>query len=61
MAIAMAMFLTLITTENVSTMLRWSPPSKIFPQVPYIPHIMVIKKLPCMYFNNVTQTGIKGC
>jgi hypothetical protein len=30
MAIAMAMFLTPVTTKNVFTMLRWSPPSKIF-------------------------------
>jgi hypothetical protein len=55
------MFCTPAITKNVFTMLRWSPTSKIFPQVPYMPHIMNLKKLRFVHFNKVTETGVKGC
>jgi hypothetical protein len=61
MAKAMPMFCTPAFTKNKFTMLRWSSTSKIFPQLPYMPHIMNLKKLRFVYFNKVTQTGVKGC
>jgi hypothetical protein len=61
MAIARAMFYTPAIVKNVFSKLCWSPTSKIFPQLPYMPYIMNLKKLRFMYFNFVTQMGVKGC
>jgi hypothetical protein len=36
-------------------------PLRFFPQVPYMPHIMNLKKLRFMHFNKVTEMGVKGC
>jgi hypothetical protein len=61
MAIAMQVFCTPSITKNVFTMLRHSPTFKIYPQVPYMPHIMNLKKLHFKYFKFVMQTRVKGC
>jgi hypothetical protein len=36
-------------------------PLRFFPQVPYMPHIMNLKKLRLVHFNKVTQMGVKSC
>jgi hypothetical protein len=36
-------------------------PLRFFAQVPYMLHIMNLKKLCFVHFNKVTQTGVKGC
>jgi hypothetical protein len=33
---------------------------RFFPQVPYMPHIMNLKKLRFVHFNKVTETGVKA-
>jgi hypothetical protein len=58
--IAMPMFCIPAVIKNVFTMLHWSP-LRFFPQVPYMPRIMNLKKLYFMHFNKVTQMGVKGC
>jgi hypothetical protein len=34
---------------------------RFFPQVPYMSHIMNLKKVWFEHFNKLTQTGVKGC
>jgi hypothetical protein len=36
-------------------------PLRFFPQVPYMLHIMNLKKLHFVHFNKVMETGVKGC
>jgi hypothetical protein len=61
MVIAMPIFCTHAVTKNV--LLCYVGPLRLtfFPQLPYMPHIMNLKKLRFVHFNKVMQMGVKGC
>jgi hypothetical protein len=61
MAIAMPMFCTPPLQKMFSLCYVGPLPLRFFPQVPYMPHIMNLKKLCFVHFNKVTETGVKGC
>jgi hypothetical protein len=61
MAIPMPMYCTPAVTKMFSLCYVGPLPLRFFSQVPYMPHIMNLKKLRFVHFNKVMETGVKGC
>jgi hypothetical protein len=61
MAIAMPCFVPPLLQKMFSLCYVGPLPLRFFPQVPYMPNIMNLKKLRFVHFNKVTKTGVKGC